>query len=51
MWAEDGALDLRDRATAKAREILAGHEPEPLPPEVLAELSAIVARAEARAAG
>jgi trimethylamine--corrinoid protein Co-methyltransferase len=49
MWAEDGALDLRARAAAKAREILAGHRPDPLPDEILSGLSAIVARAEAAA--
>ena len=51
MWAEDGGLDLRGRAAAKAREILAGHRPEPLPDDILRELSAIVARTEAVAAG
>jgi len=45
-WEADGALDMRARATAKAREILAEHKPEPLPADVAAELSAIVARAE-----
>jgi trimethylamine--corrinoid protein Co-methyltransferase len=49
MWAEDGALDLRARAAGKAREILAGHRPEPLPDDVLRELSAIVVRTEAAA--
>lgn len=48
-WEADGALDMRARATGKAKEILASHRPEPLPADVLAELSAIVARAEAKA--
>ena len=37
---------MRDRATVKAKEILAGHHPDPLPTDVAAELSAIVARCE-----
>ena len=45
-WEADGGLDMRARATAKAKEILAGHQPEPLPAEVAEELSAIVARCE-----
>jgi trimethylamine--corrinoid protein Co-methyltransferase len=48
-WEADGALDMKARATAKAREILAEHRPEPLPNDVLVELAAIVARAEASA--
>jgi trimethylamine--corrinoid protein Co-methyltransferase len=43
-WEAHGGLDMRARATAKAREILAGHHPEPLSAEVAEELSAIVAR-------
>ena len=45
-WETDGRLDMRDRATAKAKEILAGHTPEALPTDVTEELSAIVARCE-----
>ena len=45
-WEADGKLEMRDRATTKAKEILAGHQPEPLPTDVAAELSAIVARCE-----
>jgi trimethylamine---corrinoid protein Co-methyltransferase len=48
-WEADGKQDMRDRATAKAKEILAGHTPEPLPTEVSEELSAIVARCEGAA--
>lgn len=51
MWVEDGGLDLRARAAAKAREILAGHRPEPLPDEVLRELSATVTRTQEAATG
>ena len=43
-WEADGGLDMRARAAAKAKEILAGHQPEPLPTDVAQELSAIVAR-------
>jgi trimethylamine--corrinoid protein Co-methyltransferase len=45
-WEADGRLDMRDRATVRAKEILEGHQPEPLPTEVAEELSAIVARCE-----
>ena len=48
-WSADGGLDMRARATTKAKEILAGHRPEPLPDEVAEELSAIVTRCEAAA--
>jgi len=50
-WEADGALDIKARATAKAKEILAEHKPEPLPDDVKRELSAIVARAEAKFPG
>jgi trimethylamine--corrinoid protein Co-methyltransferase len=45
-WEADGSLEMRDRATARAREILEGHRPEPLEADVADELSAIVARCE-----
>lgn len=45
-WAENDALDIRDKARNQAREILATHEVEPLAPEVKAELSAIIKAAE-----
>jgi trimethylamine--corrinoid protein Co-methyltransferase len=48
-WEADGSLDMKARATAKAREILASHRPEPLPDEVLAEMAQIVVRCEQRA--
>ena len=47
-WAADGALDMRARATAAAREILAEHRPASLPEDVARELSVIVARTEAK---
>ena len=46
-WQADGATDLHQRATQKAREILETHQPEPLPDEVLAKMRAIVEEAEA----
>lgn len=33
-WQEDGGLDMWERARREAREILATHEPERLPPEI-----------------
>jgi trimethylamine--corrinoid protein Co-methyltransferase len=33
-WEADGALDMRERARRKARQILSSHLPEPIPPEV-----------------
>jgi trimethylamine--corrinoid protein Co-methyltransferase len=45
-WEADGRLEMRDRATVKAKEILDGHQPEHLPTDVAEELSAIVARCE-----
>jgi trimethylamine---corrinoid protein Co-methyltransferase len=33
-WEEAGAADMRERARQRAREILATHQPEPLPPGV-----------------
>ena len=45
-WRLAGATDLHQRATAEAVRILDNHIPEPLPPEVVAELRAIVQDAE-----
>jgi trimethylamine--corrinoid protein Co-methyltransferase len=39
-WQANGALDARQRANARASEILARHQPEPLPPEVDAQIRA-----------
>ena len=45
-WRLAGGTDLQQRATAEAVRILDNHIPEPLPPEVVAELRAIVQDAE-----
>ena len=45
-WESDGALDLKARATAKAREILAEYAPAPLPDGVAEQLRAAVAACE-----
>ena len=50
-WQADGALDAHTRALAQAREILEGHRPEPLPDEIVREIGAIVAAADAELAG
>ena len=46
-WGADGALDMKARATAKAREIVAEHRPEPLPDDVAAQMSGVIAAVEA----
>jgi trimethylamine--corrinoid protein Co-methyltransferase len=45
-WEAAGAKDIREVAREKAREILATHRVEPLPPEVGGELQAIIKNAE-----
>ncbi len=47
-WVENGRLTLGDRALAKAREILADHQPEPLDEAVASRLADIIVRAEKR---
>lgn len=47
-WKAAGGATLRARAVARAREILAGHQPEPLPADVLAQLDRIIERAQGR---
>ena len=37
-WAADGSLSLADKANQRVRTILDGHQPEPPPPELVAEL-------------
>lgn len=47
-WEADGRPDFYEKGRARARQILAEHEVEPLDADVQAELRAIVARADAR---
>jgi len=46
-WEAAGATTAYDRAIEKARWILANHQPEPLPDEVLATIQKIVEQTEA----
>jgi trimethylamine--corrinoid protein Co-methyltransferase len=46
-WEAAGATTAYDRAIEKARWILANHQPEPLPDEVLAAIQKIVEQTEA----
>lgn len=45
-WEKDGKKDIEQRAREKAREILASHQPERLPPEVEAEIDRVVREAK-----
>ena len=45
-WQELGGTDMYERASAKAREILETHEPDPLPDGVLATIRSIIEGAE-----
>jgi trimethylamine--corrinoid protein Co-methyltransferase len=45
-WEASGSQTLYERATDKARQILAAHRPEPLPESVAEELRAIIADTE-----
>ncbi len=47
-WEADGSPDFYLKARARARDILAEHEVEPLDGDVLAEIGAIVATADAQ---
>jgi trimethylamine--corrinoid protein Co-methyltransferase len=46
-WQADGAADLASRANAEATRLIAEHEVEPLPEEIVAQLDAVIAEAEA----
>jgi len=43
-WAAAGSLSLGDKANERVRRILRDHLPEPLPPEVVAELDEMEGR-------
>ena len=45
-WQELGKTDIYERASAKAREILETHEPDPLPDGVRSTIRSIIADAE-----
>jgi trimethylamine--corrinoid protein Co-methyltransferase len=45
-WEEMGKTDLYERASAKAREILETHQPDPLPGGVLSTIRSIIEGAE-----
>ena len=45
-WSADGSTDIAERATARAREILATHVPTPLPKGAAEEMRAIIRDAE-----
>ena len=45
-WEERGATDLAERARARAIELVEGHRPEPLDPDVARQLRAIVEAAD-----
>lgn len=49
-WQAAGNKSLHERAEERARKLLAEHEPEPLPEDMIAELDKIVKRAESEAA-
>ncbi len=50
-WLREGKKGALEKATEIADDILANYQPEPLPDDVVAELRAIVARADAELAG
>jgi trimethylamine--corrinoid protein Co-methyltransferase len=41
-WAADGAMTLEERANRRVRDILAYHRAEPLPPDVVQQIEAMV---------
>ena len=45
-WEKLGKTDIYERATAKAREILETHQPDPLPDSVLTEIRSIIEDSE-----
>jgi trimethylamine:corrinoid methyltransferase-like protein len=50
LWRRDGSKDMKQRALDKARHTLKTHCPDPLAPDIQAELDRIVKQAEKRAA-
>jgi len=50
-WQAGGASDVRDRALTRAREILEGHRPEPLPDDAVKQIRRIVDEADREMGG
>ena len=50
-WEAGGKMTLMDRAKEVMREIMATHEPKPIPEEAKPKIAEIIARARARANG
>ena len=50
-WERRGGADMYVRAMEKAKDLLAGHQPEPLPDDVRAEVRRIVEKADKERAG
>ena len=50
-WEKQGSLAMRDRVTARVRHLLDNHQPQPLPTDVDALLSRVVADARSSAGG
>ena len=50
-WEEDGSPDFYLKARARAKQLLAEHEVEPLDDDTIAQIGAIVAKADAQYAG
>jgi trimethylamine--corrinoid protein Co-methyltransferase len=50
-WVREGSTTLLERASARVEEILATHEPDPLPDDVAQAVRAVVERAEASVRG
>jgi trimethylamine:corrinoid methyltransferase-like protein len=43
-WTAAGSTTLRQRAATRARDLIASHEPEPLPPELVDALEDVIRR-------
>ena len=45
LWEKEGKMDIVQRANKEAKRILAEHQPEPLEPQILDKINAIIAGA------
>jgi trimethylamine--corrinoid protein Co-methyltransferase len=50
-WAAEGRQTMGDRARQKVREILATHQPQPVPAQALERIKGILQSADARLGG